>query len=155
MDLSREKEIAEVASGLSSNLLLCHRGATSNHSAPVRCLEVFVFSRRLFRLPHDIHFGTQHLRSCLCVFSDAYAVWEGFLHAVPCRHTDGLLDFSKKLLIPSESDADRVPRPLRRAGRCRWHHLVGLLSVPLGLASECEKQHSEGRCQNLLEQIRG
>ena len=107
MDLSREKEIAEVASGLSSNLLLCHRG-TSNHSALVRCLEVFVCraDSSVFRMTF-ISALSIFVLACVS-FQTPMSFGKVFLHAVPCRHADGLLDFSKKLWIPSESDADRV-----------------------------------------------
>ena len=124
------------------------------NSALFRCLEVLVCLAD--RLPYDFQFGTQHLRCFLWVSSDANANWHGVLHGVLCRHTDDLVDFSTKLWIPRESDAVSLPWSPRRARRCRRHHPLGLLSIPAGLASECEKKSSISKQgETLLEQIRG
>ena len=100
-------------------------------------------SRRLFRLPYDFQFGIQHLRSFLWVLAFHVAIRT-------------ILSISlTKLWIPCESDAVSLAWSPRRARRCRRHHPLCLLSIPAGLASECEKNAFRSKVKPLLEQIRG
>ena len=77
----------------------------------------FGLPRRQFRVPYDFQFVTHHFRSCLCVFQTPHSFCRVFYMAFYVAYER--LNRSLQKCGFNVTDADCVPRSLRRARRSR------------------------------------